>query len=594
MKMFLVVVLAATAAWGQSTYSGGAVMSGGALWASLSVCGPPAYGCSRSDLTTVQIPPTLPNVGGLTGANLVVSDPDFGNRIVRITDAGLDPSQADKTVSPSCGGAQGDMTWNTNSTLLVVCNTGGRSYPMSFTPATMQASLLYVGSIAFPNGMYVGNSLSWSRANPYLGYVLAGTQIQGYCFADMVNGTCPAGGPLDAATPPSSGNGRIFTVYDFASSNSCLGSALFPEGFTPDWTNWGQPSAGDASFTAAWSYDISGTANVTNGSTTVTWASGENFDARYNSGNIILGGVSYGVGAVTSSTAMTIGSTYSGTTGTVAFTLKGVQGTGVNVTVYVPGSGCTMLNTETGVVTSDFGPGGTLSIPDRWSMHDAFSSAGTSWAYVGFTTCVSTSCPTKSGTLPYFWQIGTTTVTGCNSGGGCSGHYTEAAGYSHFINNGTNPWQDSFNLRAFASPNGGSGSCFYSCGGSVTPPGLAPPWDNHPSWNNVDAHDSVPFVTSSYSAGTNQNCSATFTFALECEIFAVNPVTGAVARFAHNFITSKSQTFIPAQGIGQVSQDGRFFMFGSDWMGSLGSTSGAAACTVGTDCRGDVFVVELR
>ena len=32
----------------------------------------------------------------------------------------------------------------------------------------------------------------------------------------------------------------------------------------------------------------------------------------------------------------------------------------------------------------------------------------------------------------------------------------------------------------------------------------------------------------------------------------------------------------------------------SDWMGNLGSESGAATCTIGTDCRGDVFVVELK
>jgi len=585
-SIILLVVLAATAAWGQSTSGGGSVMSGGATWGSLATCGPPNYACSRADLATVQIPGTIPNVGNLTGANTIVTDPSFGSRIVRITDSRLDPSQANKTVGASCGGAQGDMTWNTNSTLLVVCNSGGRSYPMSFSPSTMLASLLYVGSSAFPNGMYVGNSLSWSRANPYLGYVLTGTQIQGYCFADLVSGSCPVGGPL-AVNPPTLGNGRIFTVYDFTSSNSCLGTAVFPGGFTPDWSNWGQPSAGDASFTAAWAYDISGQANVTNGSTDVTWSSGTQFDGRYLQGSLNLGGTGYSMASINSTTDITLNNAYAGSTGTVAYTLKGFQGTGVNLTVYVPGSGCAMLNTQTGVVTSDFSTGGTLSIPDRFTMHDAFSTAGTTWAFVGFTTCLSTSCPTKSGTLPYFWQIGTTTVTGCNSGGGCSGHYTEAAGYNHFINNGTNPWQDAFNLRSFSSPNGGAGSCFFSCGGSATPAGLAPPWDNHPSWNNVDPADSNPVVTSSFSATTP------FPSALYNEIFALKQ-NGTVARFAHSFITRNNQRFITSQGIGQVSQDGRFFMFASDWEGTLGSESGSSSCTIGTDCRGDVFVVELK
>ncbi|MGC2541496.1 MAG: hypothetical protein WA372_09855, partial [Candidatus Sulfotelmatobacter sp.] len=65
-------------------------------------------------------------------------------------------------------------------------------------------------------------------------------------------------------------------------------------------------------------------------------------------------------------------------------------------------------------------------------------------------------------------------------------------------------------------------------------------------------------------------------------------------RFGHTFITTKSQRFSTSYAIGSVSQDGKFFMFSSDWMGTLGSESGGKACTIGSDCRGDVFVIELR
>jgi hypothetical protein len=70
--------------------------------------------------------------------------------------------------------------------------------------------------------------------------------------------------------------------------------------------------------------------------------------------------------------------------------------------------------------------------------------------------------------------------------------------------------------------------------------------------------------------------------------------SGKVWRFAHSFITGRSQSFATKYGIGSVSQDGRFFLFSSDWMGTLGSQSQAAACSVAKDCRGDVFVVELQ
>ncbi len=597
MRLILFVIWTATAVWGQFVSGGGAVGSGVSTWGGLT-CGPPGYLCSRLDLNIANNPAVPPSVGAnnctagslntcgnLLGRNTVVADPDFGSRIVRITDANLDPAQPNSTVGASCGGSQGAMTLNVDSTMLVVCNTSGRSYPMTFNSTSMQAALLYVGASGFPNGYFVGNNLIWSRKNPFLGYVLAGTAIQGFCFADLVAGLCPIAGPLDTVTPPSVGNGRIFTVYDFTSSNKCLGTTIFPGGFSPDWTNFGQPSANDTSFNAAYSYDISGTANVTNGSTDVTWAGGAQFAKRYKAGNtLLLGGVTYHITSINSVTDITITAAYAGATGTAAYTLKGFQGTGVNAVVYVPGPGCTMLNTETGAMTSDFSTDGTIGITDRWTLHDSFASAGSTYSFLGSTSCLSASCPTGS-ILPYIWQIGTTTVRGC-SGIGCAGHYTEAAGYNKFINNGTNPWQDTFNLRSFSSP--ATPGCFFSCGGSATPAGLAPPWDNHPSWNNVDPADSMPFVTSSFSPTTP------FPAALYNEIFAVNPGSGAISRFAHNFITERSQTFITQQGIGQVSQDGRFFLFSSDWLGTLGSTSGAATCTVGTNCRGDAFVVELK
>ena len=78
------------------------------------------------------------------------------------------------------------------------------------------------------------------------------------------------------------------------------------------------------------------------------------------------------------------------------------------------------------------------------------------------------------------------------------------------------------------------------------------------------------------------------------EILGISPLDGTVWRFAHTYITTTSHRFSAKYAIGAVSQDGRFFAFSSDWMGTLGSESGSAGCTVSKDCRGDVFVVELK
>lgn len=119
-------------------------------------------------------------------------------------------------------------------------------------------------------------------------------------------------------------------------------------------------------------------------------------------------------------------------------------------------------------------------------------------------------------------------------------------------------------------------------------PFLFAPLDQYPSWNNVDANDSVPFVSSTYTTSTP------ITTAWQNEIQAISLITGSAKRIAHTFITARSQIFDDKEAIGQVSQDGRFFMFSSDWMGTLGSESGSSSCTIGLDCRGDVFVVKLN
>jgi hypothetical protein len=451
-------------------------------------CGPPTYNCSRTDQAIVQVP-APPNVGNLTGLNTVVTDPDFGNRIVRITDANENPSTnfQNRSFMTASSGSADENIWNVDSTLLIVQDTGARGYPLSFDPSTMQASRMYVRKFPSTNGLILNRTGNWSRVNPNVLYTEDGATIQQYDFSDRVNPPAPQ------------------LVYDFASSANCL-----PAGFAPTWQSRGGVSADDTVFAMGYSN-------------------------------------------------------------------RGGQGTGVYAVVYKAGSGCSVLNTSTGQVSGDWGVKGTINRPERWTIHNTKISRDGNWLIIAKENCLITTCSKG----PYFWQIGTTNVISCGDGGLGSGHWTE--GYTHWVNNHNTPI-GSQAMRLFALP---------SSAINITPylpsSGMSGLMDQHLSWNNADPLDRVPFASSTWMP------LSPFTGPWYNEIIGVAADgSGTIWRFAHTFITGRNQNFTITYGIGSISQDGRFFAFSSDWMSTLGSESGAKNCTTGTNCRGDVFVVELR
>jgi len=438
------------------------------------------------------MPAHAPSVGNLTGANTIVTDPDFGNRIVRITDWNTDPglpSDVKSFVSAASGSADENL-WNLDSTMFILQSLGSAGYPYTFDPSTMQSHRMYVSSNTNHGGMKFDSGGVWSRVDPNVLYTVGdgGTSITKYDFSDRTN-------------PPSPQ-----PVVDFSAIPNCL-----PAGFTATWKSKGGVSAGDTVFAMAYS----------------------------NAGN---------------------------------------QGTGVYAVAYKVGSGCTAINTRTGQVWGEWGAKGTINIPDRWTIHNVKMSKDGNWLVIATAGCLISSCSHG----PYFWQIGTTNVSSCgdgkNGGQKCGGHWTE--GYSHWINNYDG---GKFVNRPFADPT------LLGYVVPITPAGIQDPLDQHASWNNADPADSVPFFLTFWSIASP------FPGPWYNEITGVSPDgSGKVWRFAHSFITGKSQIFNTQYGIGSVSQDGRFFIFSSDWMGTLGSQSGTPACTVGKDCRGDVFVLELN
>jgi hypothetical protein len=115
-------------------------------------------------------------------------------------------------------------------------------------------------------------------------------------------------------------------------------------------------------------------------------------------------------------------------------------------------------------------------------------------------------------------------------------------------------------------------------------------YDQHFSWNNTNAEDTNPICVSTYRP-SNPNTPATplsVDGPWENEIVCVETdgKESKVWRFAHNYSTAKNGFWSTPRG--NVSQDGRYFMFTSDWEDQLGEAPN------GNKYRTDVFIVELR
>ncbi|HEX8818137.1 MAG TPA: hypothetical protein VF753_21790 [Terriglobales bacterium] len=259
-----------------------------------------------------------------------------------------------------------------------------------------------------------------------------------------------------------------------------------------------------------------------------------------------------------------------------AFSLTGGQGTGVWVVVWNRTNGCRWLNTQTGEVGGQWGTLGNISIFDRFYIHNSRLSLDGNWVKIGFQNCI-TNC--VAGVQNYFWEIGTSTVLACTTASNCLGH--SAVGYKYFINSPTTPKQQSQLIRPLASVS--NQTEIWTQG----PPNHIP-WDNHQSWQNATPSDDNPYLSSS-----STGVPVAYAWDNEIDGFSTNG-SGKVYRFAHTFATGNTPFFSGANAIGSVSRDGKFFAWCSDWEGTLGSTKGSYTCTIGSNCRSDVFIVLLK
>jgi hypothetical protein len=428
---------------------------------SSSPCGPPHY-CARTDQKVEPYPAAPPTLGP---AGTTINDPSFGERILRVTDAGTDskhPGEAYHTPGNSEQNA-----WNKTSTRFFDGDANGNTFLFSFDVKTMRAH---------PEGRLVS---AW-RGDPEFSFV----------SSDILYGMTarnPAFQQYDLVS-------RKFTTINEASSCVNLGSS-------------------EAAFSLFVSAD----------------------DVRM---------------------SMVIGPE---------------QDRNYLIYVYDRKKGCRWYNTQTGTIGGQWGPTGTISSGYRYSIHNAeMSKSGDSL-----------DISTEQFRGLFFWDVATLNVTFCaqNPIDHCSGH--SSLGYSHMLNSANSHHP----LELIKRPLGDLHSMSYLF---KEMPSLQGWYDYHTSWNYIDPTDDTPVCFSTYRPNNPAGAPPIVLGPWENEIDCVETDgrSPTVWRFAHTFSTAQNGFWSTPRG--NVSQDGRFYMFTSDWEDQLGPDPS------GKRHRTDVFIVELR
>lgn len=481
------------------------------------VC-PSPYPSARCDLLT-SVLPTLPpkvgpnnctvgslqNCGNLTGKGTVITDPNFGSAVSRLTDATLNPAHPNFTIITAGSGSGDENLINCNDTMLQVDDTGGRTYPMNFSGTSV--TRMYAtdptysanGGLFFNDGQFfwghncpMNANIWYDLGNGLLGLPAArGTKLGHFDFTNQ-------------AVVPS-----FILDFDYTSSAQCLGS-----GFTVTWNTNGGDDQTDTDF-------------------------GFGFSNNGSQG---------GTGAI-------------------------------YVAVWRRGSGCRVLNLSTLTVTGDWGPTGAITgtTCNTGKIHNVkmFKGGGAGGAIL--VEAQPGQCADSNG-MPYVWQYtGLNYFPICPSQ--CSGHWTE--GLTAWVNNTGNAAPNFYDIRTITntSPVG------------IVPAlptgGTQPQMDEHEGWNALN--DSFPlFATTALFTG------APIAKAWANEVIAIDPLgISNPWRFANTYITGLSQRLSTQYAIGSISQTGKYFIFSSDWLNTLGSETGTATCVPTVNCRGDVFVVNL-
>jgi hypothetical protein len=265
------------------------------------------------------------------------------------------------------------------------------------------------------------------------------------------------------------------------------------------------------------------------------------------------------------------------------FSTTGPQETGIYAVAYYPGKGCRVLNTQTGMVTGDFGPTGQVTgATIRFSLHDAGQTPNDNFVHLSFNYCFNPDGSTYSCSGTLLWQSDSLNLLECGtwpfSAPYCDGH--DAQGYNVLAQG------KQYKLHPYAGPN----SPTYD----LTPTPIASGMDDHGSWPQwLGSPDTMPafrFTT------VTQNSSIVNEYPYENEVvgFAADG-SGQVYREGFNWNSGWSSDFACANAIGRVSWKGDLALVVSDGWGAFGSTSGENTCTLESgNCRCEIIAIPLK
>jgi len=246
------------------------------------------------------------------------------------------------------------------------------------------------------------------------------------------------------------------------------------------------------------------------------------------------------------------------------------------VEVWKPGSGCRQLalsSTAHGVVTGEWGPEGEWGSTAQGTLHNSRLALDGRHVVV---TMNGTRLP-----IPQVWDSAALTVAAPTIGWG-----HRASGYEHL---------SQFPQDAYPKPYAGIYSLATAALTALQldrdhlPAGFVFP-DAHPSWMNADPGDTLPV---SY-IFQQQGGAITSAWINEITEIAADG-SQTVWRGVHTFNSgTASGIFSLLYSIHTAFPDGRYIMWESDWMGSIGCSTGASSANcAASNRRGDVFLVQL-
>jgi hypothetical protein len=521
-------------------------------------CAPPAYSCARTDTDVIPLPSQLPNWGGRLGANTVFSDPSFNfnspPQYVRVTDSKTDTTGAIPNIMGVGTGSGDDRHFNSDDTLFDLQDAGNNTYVFGLNTSTLNTGLVCRPScINAANGNYG----SWSHIDTNIRYGVGGDgKIWTITLASP--GCRLGGGPCIPSSSP---------LYDFV-ANCGVSSGIV------DFEFGGTPGAGDTIFGAAYSYGnqdtgdevvaydrststcyfyntregtirsyagvetpVTGTVNC-NGTGTVTWNSGTQFDSSWPGLYIKIAGTYYEVSNNVTATSLVVYPT-SGNCPT---------GTGLSYSI------------EPGILV------GTVTSSDRYSIHNVrLDPSGTWMVVIEGSYCYGT-CE-----IVHAWQVGTTNVVNCVTA--CGGHFTEnASGWFNFDQiPGTRYDPAELIYRTWANFGTSNTANLSYLNNSF--PSVYSDFATHPSNKNdtLGTH-SYPVFTATAS---DEKPAGRVTGVMSNEVIGYHQPSGRFLRFGHTFNSALSTDFTSEYAIGAASSTGKFYMFTTDGEETLPAASNA-------------------